>query len=691
MTQLDESPVAMNRPDEHPRTAGPGRPGEGGPPRVAVESDQDWDGRAWTGREADRPAAITDADRTQVVPDHITAPAPPAPPAPAAPGSPGAGPLPVGADPERTQVVPDPERTQVVPDPERTQAVLDAAHSRAAEAAADAAGPDGDPGTVPVADPGVESGDVAGDDAAADTQWVPRESIPTDRPPHTPSRPVAKPRPVVDGRAAARQSRPEAGPGARAPGPPPPAPPARPWGPAAPGSGPAPPVGPHGGSPAGGPGQPPGGARPAAGGGLRDSPGSWPTMPPPPPGGVASWPGTDRAGSPGWPAPAGLETAAAGGAAELAPVEAFADTAADVLAEDVAVRGLAREGLTRSLVAAARQAWPPIDAELLDEVAAAGETAHVRALADPRAPVADGAAATAVERTTEATEAAVAVSRLADRHEPGDADWTLGGLVIPVIGATARVGASVAAAALYDALDACGVSALLVDAADPARSGLAAAVGEQGKVEWTLHPKVGVGYAQRGAGFVAQLATPPSEVFSARMVPSPSWWLPDHPPDHTGLAATVVDLGWDPWQATAAPLRGPGAWLEAGDPPPRPVLVVEATRPSLAQANTLLARLRPWIRAGQLTAPAALIVIGASRWPRAVTGVAARVLGELMGEAVFLPHDRDIAVGGIGPGPVPDRLRAAAAAIPARWGLIPDTRAPTATRPLTRLLRKGHH
>jgi hypothetical protein len=328
-----------------------------------------------------------------------------------------------------------------------------------------------------------------------------------------------------------------------------------------------------------------------------------------------------------------------------------------------------------------------MDAELLDDVVAAGETAHVRAMTDAREPVSASAATTALARTEDATEAAVAVSRLADRHEPGWAEWAQAGMVIPVLGASSGIGASVVAAALFDALDVCGVPTLLVDAADPARSGLASAVANQGAPARTLHPKIGVAYARRGDGWVAQLAAPPTEALSARMVPSPSWWLPDQ----TAPAATVVDLGWDPWQIAAAPLRGAGSWLEAGHPSsPRPVLVVEPNRPSLAKANGLLTRLRPWISAGHIAAPAALVVVSARRWPKQITGVAAQALGELMEQAVFLPYDRDVETGGIGPGPVSDRLRTAAAALPARWGLMPNNLAPGGGLPsLTRLFSRG--
>ena len=724
MTQLEDHQAPARHPDEEQDAST--RPG---PPRFAVPSDQDWDGRPFTGREADRPPAIAEADRTQVVPPAPTS-APFAPhyvpprPTDTPPGAtpPGAAPAPHRAPdastvPGRsTSAAPDPDRTQVVPpaerlaqgagattrpeapsasgqDAERTQHVPQSRIAAAAPASR-AHGESTSAAPRPVRDSRVAP--------PPSPQWTPPSAVPS--PSGLQRVPAQQPdiqQPVAGGEhgqgaAAPRRStdtpsRAE-GPGTGAPAataphlrsPFPPRGergPDRPQYPTALRPGPREPARPGAGPPA------------TASSYLPPSPEvedvefddldvalpstSSPARPCSEPGPRPAAPALDgladsaRSGPPGGPVNV---------AGESSVTE---EPGAEVVSAEVQ-RGLLGPGLSRSLVATVREAWPPADAELLDDAVAAGETAHVRALADPRGPVAARAPATAVARTEEATETAVAVERLGDRHEPGRADWAQGGVVIPVLGASAGVGASVVAAALFDALDVCGVPTLLVDAADPARSGLAAAVANQGPPARTLHPKIGIAYARRGGGWVAQLATPPTEVLSPRMVPSPCWWLPDQ----TAPAATVIDLGWDPWQVAAAPLRGAGAWLEAGHPAsPRPVLVVEPNRPSLARANQLLTRLRPWIAAGQVAAPAALVVVSAKRWPKQVTGVAAQALGELMEHAVFLPYDHATAAGGVGPDPVPDRLRAAAAAIPARWGLIPNNLAPGGVLPsLTRLL-----
>lgn len=70
MSQPPEEPTPPDVDPEHRAESRAGmdraeqRPSEQDPPRVAVESDRDWDGRSAT----DRSAAITEADRTQVVP-----------------------------------------------------------------------------------------------------------------------------------------------------------------------------------------------------------------------------------------------------------------------------------------------------------------------------------------------------------------------------------------------------------------------------------------------------------------------------------------------------------------------------------------------------------------------------------------------------------------------------------------------
>lgn len=151
------------------------------------------------------------------------------------------------------------------------------------------------------------------------------------------------------------------------------------------------------------------------------------------------------------------------------------------------------------------------------------------------------------------------------------------------------------------------------------------------------------------------------------MVPPPRFWRPAV----RELHATVVDIGHDAWRVSSHPLIGAGEWLRQGTPPPCPVLVVRPTRPSLIHAEQVLARLEAWIQIGAVTPPTQLVVMGAKRWPAGVTGVAGRRVASLVEGAVFVPHDPDLAVGGITAQVTPARARAAVAPLLRSWGLLP--------------------
>jgi hypothetical protein len=143
------------------------------------------------------------------------------------------------------------------------------------------------------------------------------------------------------------------------------------------------------------------------------------------------------------------------------------------------------------------------------------------------------------------------------------------------------------------------------------------------------------------------------------------------------LHATVVDLGqhWSP--ATPTSMHGPGVWLRNGASEaarPWPVLVVRATRPSLVAAETALARLEPWIGTGQLVAPARLVVMASpkrrSGWPPGVVGAAGARVAALLEDAVFVPTDRELQLGGITEQPTPSRVQAAVGELLHDWGLL---------------------
>lgn len=290
------------------------------------------------------------------------------------------------------------------------------------------------------------------------------------------------------------------------------------------------------------------------------------------------------------------------------------------------------------------------DAAVAAGVLAAGRAAAHADGTDVDVGEAAAAAAAAAENLAR-TEAATAAS---STDEPPH-NWAPFGQVFPVLGAAPGVGASFVATALTDLLThEHHRRVLLVDGAEPATSGLAEAAAA-GPVSPTSIPAIGVQQARRGPARLARLEVRGSPVVAAGMLPSPTAWLPTE--GWWNPEATVVDLGWDAARVAANPAWAPARWLQAGTPAPAPVFVVRASRPCLTRADMILHRLAPWAAAGQILAPAALVVVGARRWPKGVVGAVSDRLAGLMDDAVFLPRDDAMEVGGITETPVPARLR----------------------------------
>ena len=245
-------------------------------------------------------------------------------------------------------------------------------------------------------------------------------------------------------------------------------------------------------------------------------------------------------------------------------------------------------------------------------------------------------------------------------------DWSGFGALIPVLSGSPGAGASALAAGIADALQLAARCVLLIDAADPARSGLAAAAPAEGPWTFPLTAQLAIRYSWRGQALLARLESG-LPVITPGMMPPPPRWLPELEPLHV----TVVDVGHDGWRATANPLVGAGGWLRRGTPSARPILVVRPTRPSLRHAEQLLARLDPWVSAGAAIPPCQLAVTGAKRWPGGVAGAAGRRLQPLLDDALFIPHDGDLQVAGVTDELMPGRVLDAVAPLLADWGLLP--------------------
>jgi hypothetical protein len=249
--------------------------------------------------------------------------------------------------------------------------------------------------------------------------------------------------------------------------------------------------------------------------------------------------------------------------------------------------------------------------------------------------------------------------------------WAAFGPLIPVLAGSAGAGASCVAAAIVDALQQDQRCALLIDADDPARSGLAGSSSVDGPWTRQVGDHVTVRYSWRDDALLARLETG-LPALTPGMVPPPPDWLPDPAPDP--LHATVVDLGHGGWRAAASPLYGAGGWLRRGLPSQRPILVVRATRPSLRQAEQLLARLDPWVQRGLATPIYQLVVNGSRKWPAGVAGAAGPRVAALLDEALFVPHIPAWEVGGVTDEPSPARAVDALRPLLASWQLITSPR-----------------
>lgn len=318
--------------------------------------------------------------------------------------------------------------------------------------------------------------------------------------------------------------------------------------------------------------------------------------------------------------------------------------------------------LNHRLGAAARSRGPHVDVSELDLIVdTAAALAAEEGATDPIA---------AAEQLGAATDAARQQFRVRF-PETRPVSWSGFGALIPVLAGSSGAGASSVAAAITDALQQAERCALLVDADDPARSGLACAASVEGPWTQAATEHVSVRYSWRADALLARLSTELPAI-TPGMVPVPPAWLPDPAPDP--LHATVVDLGHGGWRAAASPVYGAGGWMRRGLPASRPILVVRATRPSLRQAEQLLARLEPWVARGAAAGVYQLVVNGARKWPSGVAGAAGTRLEPLLDDALFVPHQPGWDVAGVTHEPSPPKVVDALRPLLAAWGLIPSPR-----------------
>lgn len=247
-------------------------------------------------------------------------------------------------------------------------------------------------------------------------------------------------------------------------------------------------------------------------------------------------------------------------------------------------------------------------------------------------------------------------------------DWSPFGRVLPILAASPGAGATSTAVAIADALQLAGRNVLLVDAGDLVRSGLGRATRTDGPRRDGPGPAAGIRFSRRARAILARLDVAETAAEPVLFPPPPYW----HPGDGRDVDVTVVDIGHDPWRVATDPTVGPGQWLRVGSPSPIPALVVRPTVPGLAHAELVLARLEPWVRAGAVTPPTQLLVVGARRWPTGVAGTAGRRTSVLLPDAVFFPHHREVAAHGVTAEVTPSSLRAPAGHLLRSWHVLPQ-------------------
>ena len=267
-----------------------------------------------------------------------------------------------------------------------------------------------------------------------------------------------------------------------------------------------------------------------------------------------------------------------------------------------------------------------------------------------------------VVTATEVTGASVSPQPTPNGHsDPAMARF---GAIVPVLGAHAQAGASGVALALADAAALAGLRVLLVDGADPGRSGLAGVCQVEGPSMSVGDTRAAIRIAARQLGRAAvdvRRLVGVGAPLTVAAVPKPPEWA-------ASLAApvdlTVVDVGWDPWRLmTGGSEIGPLAWCLAAPAATRPMLVVRPTVPSVGLAEAVIARYSLGQRRVHLAPVAGLVVTGADSWPNQVRAGLGYLLQQAAERAHFIPSDSEATVVGWTANPLPVATTTAAAGL----------------------------
>ncbi|MET7400136.1 hypothetical protein ABZS66_42290 [Dactylosporangium sp. NPDC005572] len=274
---------------------------------------------------------------------------------------------------------------------------------------------------------------------------------------------------------------------------------------------------------------------------------------------------------------------------------------------------------------------------------------------------------------------------------PGAFDPTAFGLgvVVPVLGAHSQSGASGIALALADATAAAGLRVLLLDCADPARSGLAGVCGVEGRSVPGTHGRAGVRPAtralKRGTVAVRRIAATDAPL-AVQQVPLPAAWIGA---DDNRFDVTIVDVGWEVWSLLATGARpAPLLWCTGSST--FPVLVLRPSAGSVALAEGTVARYEDAIATIGLVPLYAAVVVGAPAWPPAIVPAIGRRLAQHRRRTLFVESTDEAAVAGWNTRQAPPAsMRAAASLLRAVTGARPTTTSAEPPRRRAAWLRRG--
>ena len=234
------------------------------------------------------------------------------------------------------------------------------------------------------------------------------------------------------------------------------------------------------------------------------------------------------------------------------------------------------------------------------------------------------------------------------------------GVLIPVVGGHPGAGASGVALALADAAAAAGLRTLLVDGADPARSGLTNVWTSQLRSDAPCRDGATIGTVAR-AGLLRRQLRGIGRPFPSRTYPALTEWAsPDFRWNHGPFEVTVVDVGWNAWTGFNEVRFGPLAWVGAVEASTHPVLVAAPTVPSLRLTAGVHARWCAALASGEVEASPRVVVSMASAVPPALQVGCPPSLGELLAEATCFPAVGYATTGGWGGRPLPAAALSAA-------------------------------